>query len=60
MAYVDPQYLRRVRINAGEQYEMKVWCELFNCDSKTLMEIISRVGNNAGKVKVALKSSKHA
>jgi hypothetical protein len=60
MAYIDSRYLHRVSINTRERYEVKVWCELFNCSRKELLGAVEKVGNNAGMVKSVLKTSAHA
>jgi hypothetical protein len=60
MAYIDARYLHKVNINTRERYEVKVWCQLFNCSRKDLVSAVEKVGSNAAQVKIALKRTAHA
>jgi len=56
MAYhVDSRNLNRMHINIREQYEVKVWCCLFNCTKKQLKSTVELVGSSAGAVIKHLK-----
>lgn len=57
MAYIDSRFINRMNINVRERYEVKVWCQLFNCSRKQLMGAVEHVGNNAGKVKKFIKAN---
>jgi hypothetical protein len=56
MAYnLDSRHLHRMNINLDEEYEVKVWCYLFNCTSEDLNTAVGRVGTSVKAVKLYLE-----
>jgi hypothetical protein len=55
MAYsLDSRSLHYMHVNLENEYEVKVWCYLFNCSSQDLSDAVKKVGTSVKAVKMHL------